>query len=135
MNYLPVTPIVPGARVQLALQQITDAENELSQEVMNSGNVIAALVAIGPQLLLAQSVDAEHLAGQHADRHASGGGLGQHPDRPPGVPAQPAGDHDPADPSDAGLVGAALLLPLVNLLGVATSATQSLVGQAHKRRG
>lgn len=130
-SYLPVTPIVPGARVQLALQQITDAQNELSQEVMNSGNVIAALVAIGPQLLLAQSAwtlnawqDSMPTATQWVADSAN-------------IPIV----HQVSQLnllatmtlptlSDAGLVGAALLLPLVNLLGVATSATQSLVGQA-----
>ena len=130
-SYLPVAPIVPGARVQLALQQIQDAQNELSQEVMDSGNIAAALVAVAPQLLLAQ---ASWTLNSWQDN----------------MPVATQWVEDTADIpivhqvsqlnllatmtlptlSEVGLAGAALLLPLVNLLGVATATTQGLVGQA-----
>lgn len=130
-SYLPVAPIVPGARVQLALQQIQDAQNELSQEVMDSGNIAAALVAIAPQLLLAQSSwtlnawqDTMPVATQWVEDTAD-------------IPIVHQVSQlnllaTMALPtlSDIGLTGAALLLPLVNLLGVATATTQGLVGQA-----
>ena len=130
-SYLPVAPIVPGTRVQLALQQIQDAQNDLSQEVMNSGNVVAALVAVAPQLLLAQSSwtlnawrDSMPAATQWVEETADIPFLHQ--------VAQVNLLATMALPtlSEAGLVGAALLLPLVNLLGVATATTQGLVGQA-----
>ena len=130
-SYLPVAPIVPGTRVQLALQQIQDAQNDLSQEVMDSGNVVAALVAVAPQLLLAQSSwtlnawrDNMPAATQWVEETADIPFLHQ--------VAQVNLLATMALPtlSEAGLVGAALLLPLVNLLGVATATTQSLVGQA-----
>ena len=51
-SWLPVTPIVPGAHVQLAVQQITQSQALLKQETWGSGNILAGLGSFGPQAAL-----------------------------------------------------------------------------------
>ena len=52
-SWLPDTPIVPGAHVQLALQEIAAAQGVIQDETWGSGNFIAGLAAIVPQVFLA----------------------------------------------------------------------------------
>lgn len=52
-SWLPDTPIIPGAHVQLALQEIAAAQGVIQAETWGSGNVIAGLAAIAPQMFLA----------------------------------------------------------------------------------
>ena len=49
----PGTQIVPGSHVQLALQEIADAQGILTQQTWGSGNILAGVVAIVPQVFLA----------------------------------------------------------------------------------
>ncbi len=51
-SWLPSTPITPGTSVQVALQQIADAQALLDAQTWGSGNVIAGAAAIVPQMLL-----------------------------------------------------------------------------------
>ncbi len=52
-SWLPDTPIVPGAHVQLALQEIAAAQGVIQNQTWGSGNIIAGLAAIVPQVFLA----------------------------------------------------------------------------------
>lgn len=52
-SWLPETPIVPGAHVQLALQEIAAAQGVIQNQTWGSGNLIAGLAAIVPQVFLA----------------------------------------------------------------------------------
>jgi hypothetical protein len=52
-SWLPPTPIVPGARVTLALQQIEQSQQLITQETWGSGNILAGLGSFGPQAALA----------------------------------------------------------------------------------
>jgi hypothetical protein len=52
-SWLPTTPIVPGAHVKLALQQIEQSQALITQETWGSGNVLAGLGSFGPQAALA----------------------------------------------------------------------------------
>jgi hypothetical protein len=52
-SWLPVTPIVPGAHVALATDQITQAQALIKQETWGSGNVLAGLGSFGPLAALA----------------------------------------------------------------------------------
>ncbi len=54
-SWLPSTPIVAGVAVNLAQQQIAEAQSLLTQQTWGSGNVVAGLTAIVPQILLAQA--------------------------------------------------------------------------------
>lgn len=54
-GYLPSEPIVAGVAVNLAQQQIADARALLQQQTWGSGNIPAGIVAIVPQILLAQA--------------------------------------------------------------------------------
>ncbi|WP_179474147.1 PecA family PE domain-processing aspartic protease [Mycolicibacterium vinylchloridicum] len=54
-GYLPSEPIVAGVAVNLAQQQIADARALLQQQTWGSGNIPAGIVAIIPQVLLAQA--------------------------------------------------------------------------------
>ena len=49
----PGSQIVPGSHVQLALQEIADAQGILTQQTWGSGNILAGVVAIVPQVFLA----------------------------------------------------------------------------------
>lgn len=52
-SWLPETPIIPGAHVQLAMQQIKDAQASLQAETWGAGNIIAGFGSLGPQSALA----------------------------------------------------------------------------------
>lgn len=52
-SWLPTTQIVPGKHVQMAVDQITDAQALLKEETWGSGNVLAGLGSFGPQAALA----------------------------------------------------------------------------------
>lgn len=54
-TWLPATPIVPGAKVKLALQQIEQAQALLSEETWGSGKILAGLGSFGPQAALASA--------------------------------------------------------------------------------
>lgn len=52
-SWLPVTPIVPGAKVKLALQQIEQSKALITEATWGSGNILAGLGSFGPQAALA----------------------------------------------------------------------------------
>lgn len=52
-SWLPETPIVPGAHVKLAQEQITQSRDLLEQATWGSGNILAGLGSFGPQAALA----------------------------------------------------------------------------------
>ncbi|MBB3601415.1 hypothetical protein FHT40_001048 [Mycolicibacterium sp. BK556] len=54
-GYLPSEPIVAGVAVNLAQQQIADARALLQQQTWGSGNIPAGIVAVIPEILLAQA--------------------------------------------------------------------------------
>lgn len=54
-SYLNGVKIVPGASVQLARQQISDAKEVLDAGTWGSGKVLAGLASIAPQMFLAQA--------------------------------------------------------------------------------
>ncbi|MBU3707404.1 MAG: hypothetical protein FGM50_12115 [Mycobacterium sp.] len=51
-SWLPDTPIVPGARVELALEQMAIAGQVLQAQTWGTGNVLAGLASIVPQIFL-----------------------------------------------------------------------------------
>ncbi|NTY59735.1 PecA family PE domain-processing aspartic protease [Mycolicibacterium sphagni] len=54
-SWLPSEPIVAGVAVNLAQQQIADARVLLQQQTWGSGNIPAGIVAVIPEILLAQA--------------------------------------------------------------------------------
>lgn len=52
-SWLPATPIVPGAHLQLALQEIAAAQGVIQNQTWGSGNIFAGLASIVPQVFLA----------------------------------------------------------------------------------
>lgn len=52
-SWLPETPIVPGAHVKLALQQIEQSKALITDATWGSGNILAGLGSFGPQAALA----------------------------------------------------------------------------------
>lgn len=52
-SWLPETPIVPGAHVKLALQQIEESQALITEATWGSGNILAGLGSFGPQAALA----------------------------------------------------------------------------------
>jgi hypothetical protein len=52
-SWLPATPIVPGEHVTLALQQIEQSQDLITQETWGAGNILAGLGSFGPQAALA----------------------------------------------------------------------------------
>ena len=52
-SWLPTAPIVPGAHVKLALQQIEQSQTLITQETWGAGNILAGLGSFGPQAALA----------------------------------------------------------------------------------
>lgn len=52
-SWLPSTPIVPGAHVKLAMQEIEQAQSLLSAETWGAGNILAGLGSFGPASALA----------------------------------------------------------------------------------
>ena len=130
-SYLPADPIVPGTKVALALQQISDAQVLLNQQTWGSGNIAAGVASIVPQLFLAEA--AWSLTAWQNNMPAASQAIAT----TAGIPFI----HQATQVNllvtmslpmlaEAGLTGAALLLPLVNLLGAAVAPTQALVGQA-----
>jgi hypothetical protein len=130
-SYLPADPIVPGAKVALAMQQISDAQSLLNQQTWGAGNVAAGVASIVPQLFLAEA--AWSLTAWQNNMPAASQAIAT----TAGIPLI----HQVTQVNllvtmslpmlaEAGLTGAALLLPLVNLLGAAVAPTQALVGQA-----
>ncbi len=130
-SYLPADPIVPGAKVALALQQISDAQVLLNQQTWGAGNIAAGVASIVPQLFLAEA--AWSLTAWQNNMPAASQAIAT----TAGIPLI----HQVTQVNllvtmslpmlaEAGLTGAALLLPLVNLLGAAVAPTQALVGQA-----
>ena len=130
-SYLPADPIVPGTKVTLALQQISDAQVLLNQQTWGAGNVVAGVASIVPQLFLAEA--AWSLTAWQNNMPAASQAIAT----TAGIPLI----HQATQVNllvtmslpmlaEAGLTGAALLLPLVNLLGAAVAPTQALVGQA-----
>ena len=130
-SYLPADPIVPGAKVALALQQISDAQVLLNQQTWGAGNIAAGVASIVPQLFLAEA--AWSLTAWQNNMPAASQAIAS----TAGIPLI----HQVTQVNllvtmslpmlaEAGLTGAALLLPLVNLLGAAVAPTQALVGQA-----
>ena len=53
--FLPATPIVPGAAVSLSLQQIAEAQTALNQATFGTGNLLAGVASVVPQLFLAEA--------------------------------------------------------------------------------
>lgn len=54
-SWLPSQPIVAGVAVNLAQQQIAQAQSLLQQQTWGSGNIAAGLIAVVPQVLLSQA--------------------------------------------------------------------------------
>ena len=52
-SWLPAAPIVPGVHLQLALQEIAAAQGVIQNQTWGSGNIIAGLASIVPQVFLA----------------------------------------------------------------------------------
>jgi hypothetical protein len=130
-SYLPAAPIVPGAHVTLALKEISDAKAELDKQTFGSGKTLAGMAAIGPQLFLSEAAMA--LKAWETQMPKAQQTLAKYVDVP--VMHQIAQTNlqiTMALPTlaQAGLSGAALLMPLVNLLGAATASTEALIGQA-----
>ena len=130
-SYLPAEPIVPGTHVTLARGEISDAQASLTQQTWGSGNIPAGVASVVPQLLLAEA--AWSLSAWQNNMP----GASQAVAATVGIPilnqlTQVNLLATMALPSlaEAGLVGAALLLPLVNLLGASTAAAQSFVASA-----
>lgn len=130
-TYLPDTPIVPGAHVTLALQEIKDAKAELQAQTWGSKKVFAGMAAVGPQLFLSEAAFA--LNAWQKNMPAAQ----QRVADTVGVPvmhqlAQTNLAITAALPTlaQAGLSGAALLLPLVNILGASTATASALVSGA-----
>ncbi len=51
-SWLPSTPIVPGARVTLALKQIEQSKSLITEETWGAGNILAGFGSFGPQAAL-----------------------------------------------------------------------------------
>lgn len=52
-SWLPATPIVPGQKVALGLQQIEQSQALITEATWGSGNILAGFGAFGPQAALA----------------------------------------------------------------------------------
>jgi len=132
-SWLPATPIVPGAKVQLALQEIADAQGIITQQTWGSGNVFAGVAALVPQALLASaalSLQAWGATNPGAQGLVAGTA---------GIPlihqvAQVTLLSTMLLPSlaEASMGGAELFLPLVNLFGADVSAAQTQVASARE---
>ncbi|MBJ7401439.1 PecA family PE domain-processing aspartic protease [Mycolicibacterium sp.] len=130
-SYLPTEPIVAGTHVTLALGEISDAQTLLNQETWGSGRIAAGVASIVPQLFLAEA--AWSLSAWQSNMPNASQAVAQ----TVGIPIihqliQVNLLATMALPTlaEAGLSGAVLLLPLVNLFGAATAAAQSQLAQA-----
>jgi hypothetical protein len=129
----PGNQIVPGAHFALALQEIADAQGIITAQTWGSGNVFAGVAAIIPQVLLAGA--ALSLQAWAATNPAAQGFLAG----TAGIPliqqvAQVTLLSTMLLPSiaEASMGGAALFLPLVDLLGADVSAAQAQVAAARQ---
>lgn len=129
----PGDQIVPGAHFALALQEIADAQGIITAQTWGSGNVFAGVAAIIPQVLLAGA--ALSLQAWAATNPAAQGFLAG----TAGIPliqqvAQVTLLSTMLLPSiaEASMGGAALFLPLVDLLGADVSAAQAQVAAARQ---
>lgn len=134
-SWLPDTPIIPGAHVQLALQEIAAAQGVIQAATWGSGNVIAGLAAIAPQVFLA-GASLSLTAWQ-----ATNPGAQQFLAAVAGIPiiAQIAqlnlvGTMLWPNVADLSLAGAELFLPLVGLFGAPDAVTlgQPLIAAARE---
>ncbi|MDA2951180.1 MAG: PecA family PE domain-processing aspartic protease [Actinomycetota bacterium] len=132
-SWLPATPIVPGSKVALALQEIADAQGIITAQTWGSGNVFAGVVAIVPQVFLASA--ALSLQAWGATNPAAQGFLAA----TAGIPLiQQAAQVTLLSTmllptfAEASMAGAALFLPLVNLFGADVSAAQAEVAAARQ---
>jgi hypothetical protein len=130
-SYLPTEPIVPGVHVTLALGQISDAQALLNQATFGSGNIAAGVASIVPQLFLAEA--AWSLSAWQKNMP----GASQAVANTVGIPiihqitqVNLLATMTLPTLAEAGLSGAALLLPLVNLLGASTAAAASVLTEA-----
>jgi hypothetical protein len=130
-SYLPTQPIVPGSHVQIAIAQIADAQALLNQETFGSGNIAAGVASIVPQLFLAEA--AWSLSAWQNNMP----GASQAVASTVGIPiihqitqVNLLATMTLPTLAEAGLSGAALLLPLVNLLGASTAAAASVLTEA-----
>lgn len=130
-SFLPAAPIVPGAHVKLALQQIKDAKAELQTQTWGANKPLAGIAAVAPQLFLSEAAYALNAWQNHMPAAQ------QRVADTVGVPVM----HQLAQMNlaitvalptlaEAGLSGAALLMPLVNMLGATTATASALIGQA-----
>lgn len=129
----PGTQIVPGAHFALALQEIADAQGIITAQTWGSGNVFAGVAAIIPQVLLAGA--ALSLQAWATTNPAAQGFLAG----TAGIPliqqvAQVTLLSTMLLPSiaEASMGGAAMFLPLVDLLGADVSAAQAQVAAARQ---
>ena len=130
-SYLPTEPIVPGSHVALALGQISDAQALLNQATFGSGNIAAGVASIVPQLFLAEA--AWSLSAWQNNMPAASQAVAN----TVGIPiihqitqVNLLATMTLPTLAEAGLTGAALLLPLVNLLGASTAAAASVLTEA-----
>jgi len=132
-SWLPATPIVPGAKVALALQEIADAQGIITAQTWGTGNVFAGVAAIVPQVFLASAALSLQAWG------ATNPGVQGLVAGTAGIPlihqiAQVTLLSNMLLPSVAELSmgGAELFLPLVNLFGADVSAAQAEVASAQQ---
>ena len=130
-SYLPTEPIVPGTHVTLAVGEISEARTLLNQATWGSGNIAAGVASIVPQLFIAEA------AWSLSAWQSNMGDASQAVAETVGIPfihqlVQVNLLATMALPTlaEAGLSGAVLLLPLVNLFGATTAAAQSQLDQA-----
>lgn len=129
--FLPTTPIVPGAKVQLSLQEISQAQTALNQATFGTGNLLAGVASVVPQLFLAEAALSLNAWGtlmpvaQNLVAATAGIPILQQISQATVVAAMTL-------PSFAGVGfgGAALFLPVVSALGANTTAAASLIAQA-----
>ncbi len=127
----PGAQIVPGAHVELALQEIADAQGIITQQTWGSGNVFAGVAAILPQVLLAgAALSLQAWAATNAGVQDLVAGTA-------GIPlihqiAQVTLLTNMLLPTvaEASMGGAELFLPLVSLFGADVGAAQAQVASA-----
>ena len=130
-SFLPPTQLPAGAHVTLALGEIASAKTSLNQQTWGSGKVVAGVASIVPQLFLSEAAWSLSLWQNNM------AGASQAVAATVGIPIF----HQLTQVNllvtatlptlaEAGLSGAALLLPLVNLLGATTTPAESFIAQA-----
>lgn len=130
-SWLPPEPIVPGAHVTLARAEIAAAKADLQQQTFGSGKSFAGVAALGPQLLLStaalalQNWQDNMPAAQQQFANTAG-----NPFMHAIANANLTVTMTLPQLAQASLSGAALLMPLVNMLGAATTVTDEKIRQA-----